>query len=79
MSFTPTQFKIWYIHQVPSEPFERDVPDAATGQLILDTIYALALFQFEHNMIPDYANTGGVVYLDEDGEWSDYDAEEWAS
>lgn len=76
--FQPTQFKVWYSHQVPCESFEREVPDAATGELLLDVIYSLALFQFDHKMIPDYCNTSGVVYLDEDGEWSDYDTEEWA-
>lgn len=77
MTFAPTKFKIWYVHQMPSEAFEREVADPATGQQILDIIYELALFQFANNMIPDYANTGGVVYLDEDGDWSDYNPDEW--
>lgn len=73
LEFAPTKFKIWYIHQVPGKPFECEVPDAKTGQLILDTIYDLALFQFENHMIPDYANSGGIVFLDEDGDWVDYE------
>ena len=73
----PTKFKIWYTHQVPGQAFEREVSDPAVGLQILDAIYDLALFQFSHNMIPDYANAGGVVYLDEDGDWVDYDPEDF--
>lgn len=59
-----TQFKIWYTHhQIPGPRYEAEVPDAATGRLIL-----------EH--LPDYCNTGGIVYLDEDGEWVDYDEDD---
>lgn len=75
---TPTEFRVWYTHQVPGKTWEQPVPDPATGQAILDAIYSVALFQFENNMIPDYANAGGVTYLDEDGNWYEYDPEDWA-
>lgn len=75
--FVPTRFKIWYCHQVPSKSYEREVSDPAVGQLILDNIYEVILFAFDNRMIPDYDNAGGIVYLDEDGEWTDYDPEEW--
>lgn len=75
--FTPSKFKIWYNHQVPGPSYEREVPNPEVGQQILDTIYDVALYQFRNNMIPDYANSGGIVYLDEDGEWSDYDPDDW--
>lgn len=75
--FRPAQFKIWYSHQIPGKSYEREVPDPVVGQQILDAIYDLALHQFDNNMIPDYCNAGGIVYLDEDGDWSDYDPEEW--
>lgn len=75
--FTPMNFKIWYNHQVPGPSFEREVPSPEVGLQILDAIYDVALYQFANNMIPDYANAGGVVYLDEDGNWSDYDPEDW--
>lgn len=75
--FRPSEFRIWYVHQVPSMAYQRDVPDPQTGELILDAIYDLAIFQYEQKMIPDYANMGGVLYRDEDGEWIDYHSEEW--
>lgn len=77
--FKPSKFKLWYSHQVPGPSYEQEVPDAKTGQAILDAIYQVALYQFNNKMIPDYCNAGGIVYLDEDGEWSDYDPEEWRS
>ena len=77
--FKPEKFRIWYVHQVGGgEAFERNVPDPETGQLILDAIYDLMLKMFDDRMIPDYCNTGGIVYLDEDGDWVDYHAEDWA-
>jgi len=75
--FRPSKFKLWYSHQVPGLSYEQEVPDARTGQMILDAIYQVALYQFDNKMIPDYCNAGGIVYLDEDGEWTDYDPEEW--
>lgn len=75
--FIPSKFRIYYIHQVPGKPFVIDVPDAETGQAILDVISDLMLNLYETNQIPDYANTGGVEYLDWDGDWAEYDAEDW--
>lgn len=76
--FKPTKFKIWYTHQVPGPAYEQEVDTPELGQAILDAIYQVALYQFNNRMIPDYCNTGGVSYLDEDGDWTDYDAEDWA-
>ena len=75
--FTPTKFKIWYVHQIPGTAYEREVPDPQTGALMLDAIYSAMVHAFDHKMIPDYCNTGGIVYKDEDGDWIDYDPEEW--
>ncbi|MBB3752667.1 hypothetical protein FHT44_005179 [Mycolicibacterium sp. BK634] len=77
MTFKPTKFKLWYQHQVPGPSFEQEVSDPVIGQKILDTIYDVALYQFHNKMIPDYCNMGGIVYLDEDGDWSDFHPEEW--
>lgn len=74
----PSKFKIYYIHQVPGDAYERDVPSAEVGLQILDAIYDVALYQFDSGMIPDYANAGGVMYWDTDDDtWYDYDPEDW--
>lgn len=65
---TPGDLRIWYIPQVPMKAFERDVPDFKTGQLLLDTIYELALFEYENKVKPDYCNAGGISRWEEDGE-----------
>lgn len=75
--FLPAKFKIWYNHQISGPAYEQDVPDPVVGQMILNAIYQVALYQFRNGMIPDYCNTGGIVYLEEDGEWCDFDPEEW--
>ena len=76
--FKPTKFKLWYIHQVPGKAFEMEVSDPVAALQTLDVIYQVTLFMFRNRMIPDYANAGGVSYLDEDGDWIDYDPEEWS-
>jgi hypothetical protein len=71
--------QIFYIPQIPMPAFTYPVPDRATGELLLDAIYELALFEFEHKVKPDYANVGGVqVFEDNDnpGDPSWYDADE---
>ena len=73
----PTKFRLWYIHQVPGEPFEQEITNPADGQRILDTISNLMMYLYATKHIPDYANMGGIAYLDEDGDWIDYHPEEW--
>ena len=62
--FTPTKFKIWYVHQIPGKAYTQEVSSPEDGQMILDAIYQVALYQYENRMIPDYANAGGIVYLE---------------
>lgn len=70
------QFRVWYIPQVPMKAFEVDVPDVKTGRLLLDAIERFSLFEYENQVKPDYADAGGVAYLDEDGDWIDLEDEE---
>lgn len=44
------------------EPFWVTVPDIDTGKLVMNTLAAYDLFQYEHNVKPDYANAGGLRY-----------------
>lgn len=72
-------YKIWYAHQLGAgEAFERVVSSPEEGEKILDAIYDVMLHLFDNFMIPDYANTGGVLYLDDDGEWVDFHPEDFA-
>lgn len=72
--------KIWYVPQVPMDAFEMQVPDVQTGWIVLEAIYRVALFELEHNVKPDFANTGGIARYEQDGaggfDWFDVEEEE---
>jgi hypothetical protein len=63
--------KVWWIPQVPMKAFEVMVPSLVTAKVLLDALADYDLFQFENNIKPDYANTGGLIIF-EDGEWNDW-------
>lgn len=71
------QYRIWYIHQLGGPSYERPVHTPEEGFEVLETIYDLMVFLFDERVIPDYANMGGVEYLDEDGDWVDYHPEDF--
>lgn len=68
--------KVWWVPQVPMEPFEYFVPDIKTGGLLCDALARYDLFQLANNIKPDYSNAGGIAYLDEDGDWTDVDPDD---
>lgn len=76
------QFRVWWVPQLPMEAFRHPVPDYATGKVLDRALGLYDLFQFEHNVKPDYANAGGIEWLHPDvtgGGWEsieDYEAED---
>ena len=66
-----SELRVWWIPQIPMEPFYVSVNTVAEGVLILRTLAQYDLFQLEHHIKPDYANTGGLCVL-ENGEWFDW-------
>lgn len=56
----PGDLQVWWIPQVPMEPFEVEVGSVAEGVKILDTLARYDQFQYEHRVKPDYCNTGGL-------------------
>jgi len=74
--------QVWWVPQVPGKPFTVDVPDVATGVLMMDALAEYDLFQLRNRIKPDYCNAGGLRRwcADSDGEgtpgWEDwYDKE----
>ncbi|MEE8308397.1 MAG: hypothetical protein V3R81_14105 [Gammaproteobacteria bacterium] len=67
--------RVWWIPQVPMEPFEVLVSSIAEGRKIIDVLADYDIFQFEKNVKPDYCNTGGLARW-ECGEWCDVDDDE---
>jgi len=67
--------RVWWIPQVPSEPFYVTVETPYEAAKILVMLADYDKFQLENNIKPDYSNAGGLeVY--EDGEWTDWRDEE---
>jgi hypothetical protein len=65
--------RVWWIPQVPMKPFLVNVDSLKTARKLLDTLAAYDLFQYENNVRPDYANTGGLEVF-EDGDWVDWES-----
>lgn len=63
--------RVFWIPQIPMEPFFVPVKSVREGVLILDTLAKYDMFQFESKIRPDYCNTGGLEML-ENGEWTDW-------
>lgn len=65
------RLKVWWIPQVPMQPFEFSVSTPEEGARFMDVLALYDAFQFEHNIKPDYSNVGGLSMF-EDGEWTDW-------
>lgn len=76
------QLRVWWIPQVPGEPFLVEVNNPVEGRRLLDILAEYDLFQFNHRIKPDYSNAGGLhvfnkdtseweEWTDEDGNWID--------
>lgn len=67
--------RVWWIPQIPMDPFYVEVNDTTQGRKILDTLANYDLFQFENKVKPDYSNTGGLQIFD-NGEWLEWESED---
>ena len=70
----PLKLRVWWIPQVPMESFKVEVRNLREARLLLDTLAKYDQFQLDHNVKPDYSNTGGVQVFNQDGdnEWTDW-------
>lgn len=66
------QLKVWWIPQVPMRPFEVPVSTVQEGVKLMKALADYDAFQFENLIKPDYCNAGGLMQLDDDGEWTDW-------
>lgn len=75
--------KVWWIPQVPMQPFVYPVNSVQEGFILLDALAQYDLFQLENNVKPDFCNAGGLMVFEEelidesedcDG-WSDWYSE----
>ena len=65
--------RVYWIPQIPMEPFYQEVDSIKEGVLLLETLAKYDLFQLENNVKPDFSNAGGLqVYDENDNEWVDW-------
>jgi hypothetical protein len=74
----PGELRVWWIPQVPGEPFHVPVGSLVEALFVMDTLGRYDAFQLEHYIKPDYSNVGGLECYSQDGddEWCEwYDPE----
>ena len=64
--------RVWWIPQIPGEPFYVPVKNLEEAKLIMDTLAKYDIFQFENNIKPDYCNAGDLEYYEVDYGWIDW-------
>jgi Superinfection exclusion gene product 17 len=78
MSDHPQAFElqVFWIPQVPMEPFIYRVPTLEAAKILCDALAQYDLFQYENKVKPDYTNAGGASWRHPEltgGEWYDFD------
>lgn len=63
--------EVWWIPQVPMEPFRVPVSSLDEAAKLLWVLAEYDKFQFENRIKPDYCNAGGLEIF-EDGEWTEW-------
>lgn len=67
--------QVWWIPQVPMEPFTVDVRTVREAKLLTRALADYDLFQFDNNIKPDYCNAGGLTVWD-GNDWTDWEDED---
>lgn len=71
------EMRVWWIPQMPMEPFHVPVESIKEAKKILDVLAEYDLFQLRHNIKPDFCNAGGLEILDPamGPEWEEWESE----
>ena len=74
------KYRVWWIPQIPMEPFTVNVETIKEGIKIMVVLANYDQFQLDNNIKPDYCNTGGLQFFDAEdteespeGSWVDVD------
>lgn len=66
--------RIWWVPQVPMPAFRKEVSNLSEAKLLLDTLTQYDIFQYEHNIKPNYCNVGGLeMFAPEDDDWFEWE------
>lgn len=66
------ELRVWWIPQVPGNPFHVTVKTPEEGKTLLGTLALYDQFQLVERIKPDFCNAGGLEVF-EDGEWSEWE------
>ena len=77
MNYNVGDLQLWWIPQVPMNPFTVDVDTVEEAVKILQVLAHYDLFQLDNNIKPDYSNAGGLcIWCEDDGSgkpgWQDW-------
>lgn len=67
--------RVWWVPRIPMKAFYVFVDSIKTAKKILTVLGDYDIFQYKNNVKGDYANAGGLQFLDEDGRWSEWEDE----
>lgn len=68
------RLQVWWIPQVPGEPFVVPVANLIEAKLLLSALADYDKFQFARHIKPDYCNAGGLQ-IDRGEGWEDWTPE----
>lgn len=75
--------RVWWIPQLPGEPFRVRVPTLTAARLVVHALADYDLFMLEHGVRGDFSNTGGLeecLVADAanaaDDEWAGYETDD---
>ena len=71
------QLKVWWKPQIPCDSFEVPVANLEEAKILLRTLAAYDIWQFEHRIKPDFANAGGLVRWEEADGYNDAGWYDW--
>lgn len=60
------KFRVWHIPQVPGEMFLVEVPTYVEAERLKSALADYDLFQYNHNIKPDYCNASGIQIYQHD-------------
>lgn len=67
------KMRVWWIPQIGTATFYIPVETVEEAKKFMDMLAAYDCFQYNHNIKPDYCNTGGLQMWDEEEqEWCDW-------
>lgn len=67
------KLRVWWVPQMPMKSFYVPVNTVEEAKKVLDILAAYDLFQLQHNVKPDFCNTGGLqIWDEEEQDWCDW-------